>query len=376
MKEIGIGIVGYGFMGRTHTYAYKTIPLYYDNLPFVPKLLGVCNRTKAKAQYACQANGFAFATDEVDELLDLEGIDAVSVCTPNPDHFGTVMKAIRAGKHVYCDKPLAVSADEARQLADAAVHAGVTAQVALQNRFFPATLRAKQLMEEGRIGRITSFHGAYLHSGSVDPAKPIGWKQDHALAVGGVLFDLGSHILDLLYWLMGEYEEVLAETRILYPRRPDRSGNMVEISAEDYASLILRLKGGAVGTVEVSKIATGTNDELLFEIYGDKGAIRFNTMQPNWLEYMDNTVPESALGGTRGFTKIECVQRYEAPGGAFPSSKNSVGWLRAHVHSLYTFLENLYLGRPGSPSFEEGAYVQYVMERAYESAKARAWIPL
>jgi len=376
MKQLNVGIVGFGFMGKAHTYAYKTIPLYYDNLPFKINLRWVCNRTLEKAIAAKEQLNFAFATDNIQDLLDDKELDIIDICTPNVYHSEQVMAALQAGKHVYCDKPLAASYEQAQQIVTLAEKQGIITQMALQNRFIPATLRAKELIEEGRLGNILTFRAAYLHSGSVDPAKPIGWKQDKSIRGGGVLFDLGSHVLDLLYHLMGEYKNVYARTRVLYPQRPDKSGKMISITADDAAYMILETKSGAVGTVEASKIATGTNDELRFEIHGDKGAIRFNLMDPSWLEFYDNTLPDSVYGGDKGFTKIECVHRYPKPGGSFPGPKFSPGWLRGHVHSLYNFVNAVYEGKQPSPSFAEGAYIQYVMEKAYQSSESGAQITL
>ena len=376
MDEIKIGVIGFGFMGKTHTYGYKTIPLYYSNLPFKVRLVGICDIVPGVAEKAAETLGFEFATTNPDDIFNRDDIDVINVCTPNIYHKDAVLKALKAGKHVYCDKPLAISYEETKEITDLLDQYNSITQVALQYRYFPATLRAKELIEEGRIGKIMSFRASYLHSGSVDPKKPIGWKQDKKFGGGGVLFDLGSHIIDLMYYLLGEYDSVFAKTEVIYPKRPDKSGNMVDIEVDDVAFMIFKMKNGGTGTIEASKIATGTNDELRFEIHGDKGAIRFNHMDPNWLEFYDNTLPDAHYGGYKGFTRIECVQRFKKPGGDFPGPKFSIGWIRSHVHSLYSFLSCVYEKRQASPSFKEGAYIQYVMEKAYESDKEGVWMKL
>lgn len=374
MKQINVGIIGFGFMGKTHTYGYKTIPLFYDALPFKINLAGVCNRTLSKAVKAKDELGFGFATDDPDEIIFNDDIDVVNICTPNIYHEEAVIKALKAGKHIYCDKPLTVSYDSAQKIVRLAKDTKVITQMALQYRFYTATMRAKELIDTNRLGNIISFRASYLHSGSVDPNKPIGWKQDKEYGGGGVLFDLGSHVLDILYHLMGEYDEVFSKTRILYPERPGKDGKMIKITADDIALIVAKMKNGAIGTIEASKIATGTNDELKFEIHGDRGAIRFDLMNANYLEFFDNTVGEASLGGDRGFVKIECVQRYPKPGGSFPSPKVSIGWTRGHVHSLYNFISCVYENKKAEPSFEDGAYIQKVMEKAYESDIKREWI--
>lgn len=365
MTEFGVGVIGMGFMGKTHTFAHTVLPFYYPGLPYRTRLIGACNRSPAAAEAARDALHFEYATTDEDVLLNDPRIQLIHICTPNESHFAQAAKALRAGKHVYCDKPLTVTVEEAEQLATLAKESGLTAQVAFQNRFFPSTMRARQLAEEGRLGDILCFRAEYLHSGSVDPDKPMGWKQGES---GGVLRDLGSHVLDLLYSIVGGFDSVFCTRRVLYPNRPGKDGQMHPITAEDHVSMILTLPNGASGTVEASKIATGIDDELRVEIHGTKGAIRFNLMQPNTLFFYDQTRPEAVYGGERGFTAVECTARYAPPGNVFPSQKNGVGWIRAHCHSVYTFVDHVYHGEPGSPSFEEGAYIQRVMDAALRSA--------
>lgn len=376
MDELRVGIVGFGFMGRTHTYGYKTIPLYYSNLPFKITLVGVCDTVLEVAEKARESLGFEFATNNPDDIFNRKDIDVVDICTPNIYHKEGIMKALKTGKNVYCDKPLAVSYQEAEEIVKELKNYNAITQMALQNRCFPATMRAKELIEEGKIGKIMSFRACYLHSSAVDPKKPLGWKQDKKFGGGGVLFDLGSHALDLIYYLLGEYASVFTKTEIVYPERPDKNGNPVEVEADDIAMMMLKLKNGGIGTIEVSKIATGTNDEIRFEIHGDKGAIRFNCMEPSWLEFYDNTFPDTHFGGSKGYTKIECIQKFKKPGGDFPNPKFSIGWIRSHVHSLYNFLSCVYEKKQANPSFKEGAYIQYVMEKAYESDQKCSWVDL
>lgn len=376
MKEFGIGMIGFGFMGKAHTYGYKTIPLYYENLPFRTRLVGVCTSHIATAEKAKALHGFEFATTDYHEILKRNDIDIVHICTPNVFHKDAVVSALKAGKHVYCEKPLTISYSDAKEILSVLDGTNLTTQMTFQNRFLPAVMRAYQLINEGRLGNILSFHAAYLHSGSVDPNKPIGWKQDAELGGGGVLFDLGSHVLDMIYYLVGEYESIIASNRVLYPERSTADGKMIPITAEDQSLMMVKMKNQSTGIIEISKIATGTNDELFFSIYGDKGALKFNLMDPNYLDFYDNTKPDKPIGGERGFTRIETVQRFSEPGGVFVSSKAAIGWIRGHVHSLYNFLQCVYDGRQASPSIRDGAYIQYVMEKAYESNEKSIWIDL
>ncbi len=370
MRSIGIGIIGWGFMGKTHTHAVRSIPLFYPNCGFRAELVGVCSRTLSKAQQAKEELGFKFATDDYRQLLARDDIDVVSICTPNAQHEQMAIDALAAGKHVYIDKPLSVDGASALRILEAAEKSPSKAQVVFNNRFFPATMRARQLVDEGRIGEVLSFTCRYLHSGSIDPNRPMGWKQGME---GGVLLDLGSHALDLVTWLIGMPEEVMCACNTLYSSRPTREGGICNEISEDHALMMLRYANGALGSVEASKITSGAADELYLEIAGTKGAIRWNLMNPNWLRFYDNTSPEVALGGMRGFTDIECLGRYPAPGGVFLPSKNAVGWDRGHIHCYYSFLECIAQDRKPHPSVKEGAQLQLLMDALMCSAKEKTW---
>lgn len=371
MKTIKIGIIGWGFMGRTHAHALRAMPLFYPGAGFRAEIAGICSRRLEKAREAAEELNVPYYTDDYRQLLAREEIDAVSVCTPNALHEEIALAALKAGKHLYIDKPLADTAQGARRIADQAEKSGVFTRMVFNNRYLPVTLRARELVDQGRIGRVLSFEGRYLHSGSIDPNKPIGWKQT---LQGGVLLDLGSHVLDLITWLCGYPEAVFCAQRTLYDTRPTREGGATRDLSDDQTLMLLRLPGGAMGQVEASKIATGANDELTVEIRGEKGALAFDLMQPNYLRFYDNTRPEAPLGGERGFQWIETVARYPAPGGTFLPPKNSIGWDRGHLHCYYTFLDCLARGAAPDNGVGEGARLQMLMERATQSAAQGRWV--
>ena len=377
MKSLGVGVIGYGFMGKTHTYAHRTIPFYYDPPAVHCRMVAVCESTDVLARRAKDAGDFQRCTTDPLELINAPDIDIVHICTPNHLHITALRAAVAAGKHVYVDKPVTASLAEADELARLLPAYRGVAQVALQYRFFPATLKARQLAGQGFLGPITHFRGAYLHSGSVDPAKPVNWKST-AAAGGGVIRDLGSHILDLLWWLIGPFDRVCCTSRIWSAQRPslDRPGTMMTTDAEDGAAMLLRKSDGAFGVVEASKIATGAEDQLSFEIHGQLGAMRFDLMQPNYLEVYDARAAEGDFGGGRGWQRIASVQKYPAPGGKFPNPKFSAGWIRAHVHCLYSFLDAIATGTPASPSLADGLHIQRVLDAVRQSAASAAWIKL
>ncbi len=368
MKKINIGLIGFGSMGKTHSYALHNMKYYYNPLPFEAKIAGVCTAHIETARKAADFVGCGFATDCEDELINDPDIDVIDICTPNIYHYATLKKAIAAGKAIYCEKPLCVTPEMADEIAALAEEKGIRAQVVFHNRFFTPIMRAKQIIDAGRLGRIISFRCAYRHSSAADPNKNAGWKQNRDICGGGTLFDLGSHALDLVYHLCGEYASVIGRSQIAHKTRRGMDGSEWQTNADEAFYMIAELTCGAMGTVEASKLAFGTNDELALEIYGDCGALRFDLMEPNWLWFYDGAREGGELGGDRGFTKIECVGRYPAPGGMFPSFKAPVGWLRGHVESYFSFLSAVTEERPCSPSFREAAHIQRVMDDAYKSA--------
>jgi predicted dehydrogenase len=365
MQTLGVGIIGFGFMGRTHAYGHLNLPLFYDPVPCRTRLVGVATSRRETAEKARQALEVELATTDWRELVDRKDIDIIHVCTPNALHKEQVLAALAEGKHVYCDKPLCMNRAEAEEIDAALPGARVTHQMVLHNRFFPATMRAKALVDEGFLGEVLSLRAAYLHAGSADPEAPLKWKLDASVAGGGVLFDLGSHALDLVQHLVGPLTVLDCTTHIAYPERPaagelDRT---VSVTAEDAVFLTVRTSNGAPGHIEASKIATGAVDELRFEINGSRGALRFNLMEPNYLWAYDATAPAAQ----RGWRAIETVQSYPAPA-TFPPPKASIGWLRAHVACLHNFLSAVAKGESADPSLQVGVDLQYLMVEAYERA--------
>jgi predicted dehydrogenase len=374
---IRIGLLGYGFIGKVHTLAYKLLPMMYDPFPVDIKLVGVSAASQASVHKGLEQGGYAYGTTDWRELVERDDIDVIDCCTPNFLHKDMLIAAMRAGKHVYCDKPLALNLTEAQQIVAVARETGVKHQMTFNNRFVPAMMRAKQLVEEGLLGQVFSFRTAYLHAGYADPGRPMSWRLDVERSGGGALFDLGSHVLDLLRFLLGEYESVYALTETFIQERP-LPGNPDQkqpVTVDDLTMMMARMANGALGTVEASRYATGTNDELRLEIHGSQGALRFNSMDPNWLYVYDQREPGAPIGGQRGFKAIETVQRYPPPA-ALPGPKFSIGWMRYHVACQYDFIRSLVEDRPPSPDFWDGLKVQEVMEAAYRSAHEKRWITL
>ena len=368
--RLNIGLIGFGMMGRTHACAVESQKWCYT--PSDPaagaKITAVCTRHEETAEAAAAGYSLGAASTDEDELIYSPDIDVIDISTPNIFHYGTAKKAILAGKHVLCEKPLTVTAAEADELAALAEEKGVTAQIVFNYRFLAPNRLAKKLIGEGRLGRILSFDIKYLHSSACDVNKPAGWKQTAGYG-GGVFNDLGSHAVDLIYYLCGDFKEIKGRAQIAYPERSGMDGAPWRTDADEAFYALAELECGAVGTVTASKIAVGTNDDLRYEIYGEKGALRFDLMEPNWLWFYDADDKGGEYGGEKGFRKIECVGRYPSPGDRFPGAKAPAGWLRSHIESYHSFLNAVASGSAPCPSFRDGAKIQHVLEEAYRSAE-------
>ena len=365
---MNIGLIGFGAMGKTHAYAIKNLPFFYGKGYENDKIVALASGHYDKVLNSVNEFDLGRACATEDEIINDPSIDIVDICTPNIYHYETVKKALNAGKHVYCEKPLAVTYEEAKELSDLAAEKGLCCRIVFNNRFMPAVMRAKEIVDGGRLGNIVTFRVAYLHASCIDPNKKACWKQDKDICGGGVLFDLGSHAIDLVRHLCGEIVSVSGRSQIYHKRRPGVDGVAWETNADEAFYITAELENGGMGTIEANKLAIGTNDDLSFEIYGEKGALKYSLMQPNYLRYYDGERAGGSLGGDCGFTDIECVGRYPAPGGIFPSFKAPIGWLMGHVESYRDFIDAIKNGNVSKPDFKDGAKVQLIMQKAYESA--------
>lgn len=372
LPEIGIGMAGFGFIGRVHANGFRNLDLFYDPPPARVRLVGVCTSREETAQAAREVGGFEFGTARFDDLLARDDIDVIDVATPNNLHREQVIAALEAGKHVYCDKPLTTSLEDARAIVAAAdAHPELVHGMAFHCRFIPATMRARQLIADGFLGEVYHFRAAYLHAGYSDRGRPMSWRLGPG---GGCLADLGSHVIDLMRSLVGEYESVRGTLRRWIDQRPsaEDASKMVSVEVDDYACLQARMQSGGLGFIESSRFATGTQDDMSFEIYGHRGALRWSMMDPNYLDAYDPGAEGGELGGMQGFTRIATVQKYPEPS-ALPSPKLPVGWMRFHMHSIHDFLSAVTSGEPGTVTLHDGACAEAVADAVHRSDASGRW---
>ena len=371
-----VGLVGYGGIGRVHALGYRAIPLHYALDADAVRVAGVATSHRESAARASRELGCGTACADYRELLARDDIDLIDCCVPNHRHEEVVVAAAAAGKHVYCEKPLARTVAEGRRMLAAVAAAGVTAQMSFNFRFFPAITRARQLVEEGFLGRVFSFRARYYRASYIDAGRPLSWRLSREQAGGGALYDLGSHVLDLVSHLLGEFAAVQAMLETLIPRRPVAAGSSEQapVDVDDLGLLHVRMASGVPGLVEISRMGTGAVNDIQLELYGDRGALRFRGEEPSWLEVYDATDPDEPLGGRRGFRRLETVQRHA--GQVAPDWSQAAGFARSHAECQYRFLCALWEGRPAAPDLDAGLHVQEAMEAALRSAAVGRWVEL
>lgn len=356
--EIGIGLVGYGGIGRLHAMCLRMLPLAYPELPSC-RVIGVVTASTASAERARRELGDVVATTRLDEILSHPAVTLIDCCAPTGDHAHVVQAALIAGKAVFCEKPLAADAAEARALAQLARERGMRAGLNYHFRFVPAIQEARRRIEAGLLGEVLGAHLRYYRSSNVNPGRPATWR--FTGSGSGVLTDLGAHLIDLALHLFGPIVAVAAHTRTLIPERPGPDGEMIAVDADDAAWLQVSLAGGGTGTIEASKLVPGAGDDLRFEAYGTRGALIFDTRNPNVLQITEG--PDAK--GWQQLTTASAIR----PRATLPGAETPTGVLQWHLASLAAFLEALSGDAPYAPDFDAGLQVDEVLAAARRSAQ-------
>ncbi len=369
-RRIGVGLIGSGFMGKAHALGYATAARVFD-LPFEVDLAVLADADPALAGRAGQALGFRRATGDWRDLLDDPEIDVVSVTTPNILHREMALAALTAGKHVWCEKPLAPTAAEALEMAEAAETAGLATQVGFNYLKNPMVALAREIVASGEIGDIRTFRGVHAEDYMADAQAPWTWRLDPA-GGGGALADIGSHILAAARHLVGPVASLMAEVDTQVGERPVRAGasETRAVEVDDVARLFLRFEGGASGSLEANWIATGRKMQHDFELYGSKGAIlftqeRFNELQVYYAE-------DGA--GRRGFRTVFAGPEHEPYGAFCVAPGHQIGFNDLKAIEARDFLQAVTGGARRGPDFHEGYEVQKLVELAYRSAREKRWL--
>lgn len=382
-KRINIGLIGSGFMGQAHADAFARAKLLYRDLPAVPHPYMLADASEALAADAARRFGFEKHTGDWRTLVEDPGVDVVDITSPNALHHEMALAAIAAGKHVYCEKPLSVTLAQAEEMAAAARAKGVKTMVAFNNVKTPAAMLAKQLIERGDIGTPMRFRGWFDQGFFNDPDLPFSWRCTRREAGSGALGDLGSHVISVAQYLMGDIESTIAQTQTFFPTRPVPQGGSgygaaagadaprAEVENEDQIQALVRFRSGAGGTIEASRVAAGKVFGIYWEVSGTEGTIimdgeRFNELK---ISRFGDPKPD------RGFKTIYAgsqVPQFSAFFG-FDFAGGGLGYFDVKVIEVRDLIEGIANGPDCFPNFDFGLANERIIDAMERSLESRAW---
>ena len=368
--ELGIGMLGYSFMGKAHSNALKKIPYMMYPPAAIPKLVGIAGRNESAVNEAAKRYGYEHAYTDWREMLQNPNIQVFDNGGPNDAHAEPTIAAAEAGMHVFCEKPLARTAEEAKGMLDAAEKAGVKHMVAFNYRFVPAIVQARRLIESGALGRIFHFRAVYLQEWIIDPNFPKIWRLDQSVAGSGALGDLGAHIIDLARYLVGEPSKVMGMTQTFVKERPmpDGNGNGT-VDVDDAFVALMEFENGALGTVEASRFCQGRKNHQVLEINGEKGSIQFNLERLNELNvFWAGEEPNT----TQGFHNVLVSEPYHPYWENWWPQGHMIGWEHSFVHEFDHFFRAIVNDTDVAPygaDFVDGYKNAVICDAIIESAQ-------
>ncbi len=372
VPEIGVGMLGYAFMGKAHSNAFKKIPYMMYPPPAIPKMVAICGRNEAATKAAAVRFGYETYYTDWRKMLADDRIQLFDNGGPNDAHAEPCIVAAQAGKHILCEKPLARTAEEAKSMLDAVNKAGVKHMVAFNYRFVPAIRQMRMLIESGALGRIYHFRAVYLQEWIMPHYNmPMIWRLEKKVSGSGALGDLGAHIIDLGRYLVGEMKSVSAMTKTFITDRPWADGTMGKVDVDDAFAAVVEFENGALGTVEATRFAAGRKNGNVIEINGEKGTLRFNLERMNELEvfWIDDQPKE-----TRGFHQVLVSEPYHPWWENWWPQGHMIGWEHTFVHEITHLLDCIVHDKPVAPigaDFEDGYRTAVICDAILESATNR-----
>jgi predicted dehydrogenase len=372
-RNFNVALIGYQFMGKAHSNAYRQMPHFFKS-DTLPVMKVICGRDEAKVKAAREQLGWEEWSTSWEEVVKRDDIDLVDVSTPGDTHMPIAVAAAKAGKVVFCEKPLANNLSEAKKMLAAVQKSGVLHMICHNYRKAPAVTLAKKLIEEGTLGDLYHFRGTYLQDWIVDPKFPLVWRLDRTKAGSGALGDLASHVTDLARFLMGEIQEVSATLETFIKERPleNNPKKKGEVTVDDASLAIVRFENGAVGTIEATRFAPGRKNYNRFEINGSKGSLAFNLERMNELELYLRDDPQY-IQGFRTIVVTEGGGVHPYVGAWWPPG-HIIGYEHTFVHAVYDLMQAISKNQMPSPNFEDGVKNQAVLDAMERSSNARKWV--
>ncbi|WHY74967.1 Gfo/Idh/MocA family protein [Fictibacillus enclensis] len=381
-KQVRVGLVGYKFMGKAHSHAYRDVSFYFDTKA-KPVLQAICGRNEEGVKEAAATMGWQSYETDWRKLIARDDIDLIDIVTPNNSHAEIAIAAAQAGKHVFCEKPLALTLEQSQRMLDAVEKNGVVHMINHNYRFAPAVQWAKKLIEDGRLGQIYHIRATYLQDWIMDPEFPLVWRLSKEVCGSGALGDLAAHSIDLARFLVGEFKEVSGIMETFIKERPiveDSSGLSGKGSSEqkgpvevDDASVFLaRFENGAIGTFEATRFAGGNRNGNRFEINGEKGSIRWDMENMNNLDVYFHEDED----GLQGFRTINCTEEVHPYAGAYWPAAHIIGYEHTFTNLMVELMNGIDQGYSPLPNFVDGVRNQAILEAVQESARTKQWVSL
>jgi predicted dehydrogenase len=373
-KPLNIGMIGYGFMGRAHSNAYSKVNHFFE-LQYQPVLKAICARDESKARAFAATWGYESVETDWRKLVARKDIDAIDICTPNNMHREIALAAAQAGKMILCEKPLAMNSLEGAEMAAAVEKAGVANMVWYNYRRVPAVTLAKNLIDDGRLGRIFHYRAVFLQDWTISSDLPQGgtglWRLDVAAAGSGVTGDLLAHCIDTAIWLNGGIDRVTAMTEtFVKERKHNLTGKVEPVGIDDACAVLARFKNGALATFESTRYARGHKALYTFEINGEKASIQWDLHDLHRLSYFDHR-DEGTLRGWRSIHVTDgdhpYMSKWWVPG-------LQIGYEHSFVHQVADFLQGLANNKPASPTFRDALETQKVCDAVLESGRTSQWV--
>jgi predicted dehydrogenase len=387
-KQLRVGLVGYNFMGRAHSNAWRQVKFYFPELKLEPVMVAICGRNREKVEAVRERFGWCEAVTSYDELLQRDDIDLVDITSPNNQHVEMVLKAAAAGKHIFCEKPLATNLADAKAALAAVKKAGVCHMICHNYRRAPAIALAKEMIAGGELGEIYHWRGFYLQDWLMSPEVPMMWRVQKAIAGSGSLGDLMAHSIDLANWMIGDIDSVACTMKTFIKKRPELSdvdaglggkaakgAKMGTVDVDDGVITLARFKSGALGTFEATRFAAGRKNYNSFEVNGSKGSIVFNLERMNELEYYNCADPDKALG----FRTIQATADAHpfmsfGNGPRFWPVAHIIGYEHTFMNTVFDLIQGVAAKKSPAPNFEDAVKTQAVLEACDTANKQDAWV--
>lgn len=384
MSSVRVGMVGYKFMGKAHSNAYRSVPMFFPKVT-KPEMAVICGRDEAAVREAQEQFGWQESVTDWKELVQREDIDLIDINAPSNAHKEIALAAAKAGKHIFCEKPLALSLADSRDMLEAAEAAGIKHMIGFNYRFSPAVQLAKDLIKSGRLGKIYHFRATFLQDWILDPEFPLVWRLQKEIAGSGSHGDLGAHLIDMARFLVGEFKEVVGMSETFIKERPIASAmtgltatkgstdtKKGPVTVDDATLFLARFENGAIGSFEATRFAAGHRSTNSFEVNGSKGSVRFDFERMNELDVYFTSDEEDV----QGFRRVLATDGAHKYAEAWWPAGHPIGFDQTFTHEMVEFMNAMEENRQPVPNFTDGVACQAVLEAVEKSVEERRWVGL